>query len=153
MCYLCILVYGNVAHLKSKVNLHLVQRTILHLELQALHCSTFVRLECMKGSSWLTWVSFSEIKLWEIEGFWVLSENGVGIDTIPFLGFYGVATYFISKIRKLYKLQHVLNNNLLIKWEQLHPCRKNFTWFCLLVTIYWQKYKAFFPSYNLPKIK
>ena len=29
---------------------------------------------------------------------------------VPFLGSYGVATYFISKIRKLYKLQHILNN-------------------------------------------
>ena len=28
----------------------------------------------------------------------------------PFSGSYGVATYFISKIIKLYKLQHILNN-------------------------------------------
>ena len=33
---------------------------------------------------------------------------------LPFSGFHGAATYFISKIRKLYKLQHMLNNNLLI---------------------------------------
>ena len=40
----------------------------------------------------------------------VLSEKDVGIGTFHFLGFHAVATYFISKIRKLYNLQYILNS-------------------------------------------
>ena len=74
---------------------------------------------------------------------------------LPFSRFHGVATYFISKIRKLYKLQHMLNNNLLINWKQLHLVeiilhrfdsyfqsnkKKKNTKLCFLVTFY-PKYK------------
>ena len=38
-------------------------------------------------------------------------RKGVRYLHVPFSGSYGAATYFISKIRKLYKrLQNVLNN-------------------------------------------
>ena len=47
------------------------------------------------------------VRDWKIR---VLLEKDVGIGTFHFLGFHVVATYFISKIRKLYNLQYILNS-------------------------------------------
>ena len=40
----------------------------------------------------------------------VALKKGFSYWHLPFSRSYGVATYFMSKIRKLYKLQHIFNN-------------------------------------------
>ena len=62
--------------------------------------------------SWVT-----TVRDWKIK---VLSEKGVGIGTFHFLGFHEVATYFISKIRKLYNLQYILNSMHLYWLETIY---------------------------------
>ena len=63
---------------------------------------------------------------------------------LPLSRFYGVATYFISKIRKIYTLQYILNNMHLYWLETIY----------IMVKKKKKKiYIAFIPRYNLIKRK